>query len=842
MRHFRVDGMSCAACQARVEKAVKSLDGVESVSVSLLTSSMLVEGSSSDSEIIEAVEKAGYSASLKEKQGKERSAKGEETGKDGTGKMLRRLVVSSVLTLILMYFSMGVVMWSWPLPSFLRLSHLSVGIIEMFLSSLVLVINQKFFISGFLSLLRRSPNMDSLVAMGSGASYIWSVYLLLQAANLVSSGETAAAMNSIHSLYFESAAMILTLITVGKTLEMRSRGKTTDALKGLMRLKAEKARIVVDGKETLRDIEDVKVGDIFALRSGDSVPVDGIVIDGISTVDESSLTGEALPVTKEKGARVSCGTINRDGYLLCRAERVGEDTTLSRIIALVEETGASKAPISRTADRVSAVFVPCVIAVSVVTTAVWLIATGGDVSFSLERGISVLVISCPCALGLATPVAIMVATGVGARNGILFKSAEAMENLGKCRTVALDKTGTVTCAEMNVESVMPVGCPEKTLLEALLPLEEKSSHPLSLAVVRYCQGRGILSSGASGLTSVPGKGVKGVVSGKEVVAGNLSFIREYGITDTGYLENLIKKVTDSSLSLILVAREHAFIGLVTVSDTVRKDSKDAVSMLRDLALETVMLTGDNEEAARKVSSIVGIDEYRSSLLPEQKAEEVRRLRKGGLVAFVGDGINDSLPMTESDVAIAVGSGTDIAIDSADVVLMKDSLTDVSAAVNLSRTALRNIHENLFWAFIYNIIGIPLASGVFIPLFGWRLPPMFGALAMSLSSFSVVSNALRINLSDIYRTRGKKRKTHTENKTATEEKDMERTYRVEGMMCHHCEMRVEKALGELPGVTGVKADHEKNTVRVTFEGKADDEAVESVVKKEGYGYGGVSGSI
>ena len=834
MRRFSVGGMSCAACSSRVEKAVSRVDGVKSVSVSLLTNSMNIEGTASDESIIDAVVKAGYTASP-ENGGKSAKEKKEDLTDKEAPKMMRRLVSSVIITCVLMYFSMGALMWGWPLPEFLSLNHISIGIIEMFLASVVMVINQKFFISGVKGIISRAPNMDTLVSLGSGVSFMWSLYPLLDACYRSALGDNKAVMSDIHGLYFESAAMILTLITVGKMLEARSKGKTTDALKSLSKLRSTSARLLKDGKEVETPIESVKVGDIFVVKSGEQIPVDGTVTEGTSTVDESSLTGESMPVEKEKGSSVSSGTINQSGYLVCRADRVGEDTTISRIIRLVEETAASKAPIARIADRVSAVFVPVVLTIALITTVVWLICTHGDTGYSLERGISVLVISCPCALGLATPVAIMVGSGVGAKNGILYKSASALEALGKVKTVALDKTGTLTEGRSSLERVYSVPGKETELLRVALSLERMSGHPLSLAVVKYAAEKGIEPYSTENTVVVPGKGIKGTVNGLDSYCGNLAFISECEIENRDYLDSLNKEISTSSSSLIHVVYGKNLLGLITVADRIRSDSAEAVEMLSDMGLEIVVITGDNEKTAEKICSGLRVDSIISGVLPENKAEEVRKLKAKGSVAFIGDGINDSPALTEADVGIAIGNGTDIAVDSASVVLMKSTLMDAVGAINLSRSTLRNIYENLFWAFIYNLIGIPLAAGVFIPLFGWTLQPMFGALAMSLSSFCVVSNALRLNLTKIYRIH-KREKPEVE--PVKEKRNMTRTMKVDGMMCHHCEMHVENALKTLDGVESAKADHEKGEVSITLTKDVDNSLLSSAVEKEGYEVKGI----
>ena len=826
MRRFIVRGMSCAACSSRVEKAVSKVPGVDSCSVSLLTSMMNVEGTAPDSEIIKAVTDAGYSA---EAEGKKTEKNEDELKDRETPKLIKRLVISVAITCILMYFSMGHMMWSWPLPSFFTLNHISIGITEMFLASLVMVINQKFFISGIKGLLHRVPNMDTLVSLGSGVSFLWSLYLLLDASFQMGKGNMESAMSDIHNLYFESSAMILTLITVGKTLEAKSKGRTTDALRSLSRLKREEATLLMDGKEVVTPIGNVKVGDIFVLKSGEQIPVDGTVLEGKSAVDESSLTGESLPVDKKEGDRVSSGTMNISGYMVCRAEKVGDDTTISQIIKLVEETASSKAPISKVADRVSGVFVPVVMSIALLTALIWLLVSK-DFGYSLARGISVLVISCPCALGLATPVAIMVASGVGARNGILFKSAVSLEELGKVKVVALDKTGTITEGKNSVSRVYSYDGNDNEMIKIASSLERKSDHPLSKAICRYTDERSLVNYEIRDAEVVAGKGIRGYVNGVLTLCGNLNFVEENGISNKEFLDEVNKEVESSGSSLVYVAQKNTLIGLITVADTIKKDSREAVENFRRLGLQVVVITGDNENTAKNICSNLDVDRIISGVLPSRKSEEVRKLKSYGKVAFIGDGINDSPALTEADVGIAIGSGTDIAIDSSSVVLMKSSLMDAVAAINLSRATLSNIHENLFWAFIYNLFGIPLAAGAFIPLFGWTLSPMFGALAMSLSSFCVVTNALRLNLKDIYKVRkGKIR----EDMTIMEKNDMEKVIRVDGMMCHHCEMRVENALLALDGVGSVKADHEEKEVIVTLEKDVSDALLRSTIEKEGY---------
>ncbi len=822
MRRFIVNGMSCASCSMRVEKAVSKVEGVDAVSVNLLTNSMNVEGSASDESIQKAVSDAGYSCFSQEKAEKETLVDKE------TPKLKKRLFSSLLITLILMYFSMGHMMWSWPLPSFFTSNHISIGICEMFLSSIVLVINEHFFISGWKGFRNHAPNMDTLVSLGSGVSFLWSLYLLLDACYRMGLGDAERVMEDIHSLYFESSAMILTLITVGKTLEAKSRGKTTDALQKLSKLKSTSANLLIDGKEVLTEIERVKRGDIFTLKSGEQIPVDGVILKGKSAVDESSLTGESIPIDKEEGDKVSSGTINLSGYLVCRAEKVGEDTSISQIIKLVEETASSKAPISKTADKVAGVFVPVVMTIAFITTIIWLIVSK-DIGYSLARGISVLVISCPCALGLATPVAIMVSSGVGARNGILYKSAASIEENGKISVVALDKTGTITEGKSVVNKVYSYYENEEEVLKTAASLEKLSDHPLSKAVTDYATLHSIETYSVKDAHVVPGKGIEGYIDGKLVKCGNEKFVSS-SIKNVDYLDLLKEKVKKSGTSLIFVLSDNTLIGLITVSDRIKKDSAEAIDDFKKMGLRVVVITGDNENTARNILSPLNVDDIISGVLPERKSEEVRKLKAYGRVAFIGDGINDSPALTEADVGIALGSGTDIAIDSASIVLMKSSLMDAVGAINLSRSTLRNIYENLFWAFIYNAIGIPLAAGAFIHLFGWTLSPMFGALSMSLSSFCVVTNALRLNMTRIYSVKNKIIKSKVKTK---ENYDMERIIKVDGMMCHHCEMRVEKALSEIDGVEAVKADHEKKEVRITLAKNVDESLLKKQIEKEGY---------
>ena len=832
MRMFSVSGMSCASCSNRVEKAVSKVNGVKSVSVSLLTNSMAVEGDCKDEDIIKAVEDAGYKAKSQSKDNKKSSNEDEKLLEDTeTPKMVKRLVVSVLLSLVLMYFSMGVLMWHWPIGSFFTKNHLSIGIIELVLCSLIMVINQNFFISGFKALWNRSPNMDSLVALGSSVSFLWSLYLLLDASYLMGIGEMSSAMKNIHNLYFESASMILTFITVGKTLEAKSKGRTTDALKSLLKLKSKEAVLLVDGKEVITPIENVKKGDVFIVKSGEKVCTDGTVLEGSSAVDEASLTGESLPVEKSVGSKVYASTINQSGYLVCRADKVGDETVLSQIIKTVEETAATKAPISKIADRVSAVFVPTVMAIALVTTAIWLLVTKGNLGYSLARGISVLVISCPCALGLATPVAIMVGSGVGARNGILFKNATSLEELGKARIIALDKTGTITTGHSSVKDVFSVEKgKEGEVLKYASSIEAKSDHPLSKAIIKYQEEKKVESYSSESVTVVPGKGIEGVVNGDKIYCGTENYIKEMGIENVSSLDEMKAKAINTGASLVYVMKNKELLGLITLSDAIKEDSKDAIEELSNMGLDVVVITGDNENTAKAICSDLKVKRVIANVLPTDKANEVKKLKKYGHVIMVGDGINDSPALTEADVGISVSSGTDIAIDSSSVVLMKNSLSDVPAAIKLSRTTLRNIHENLFWAFIYNVIGIPIASGCFIHLFGWELNPMFGALSMSLSSFCVVSNALRLNFVKIYKKSKIKKTTSLLDK---ETEKMEKKMVVEGMMCHHCEMRVENALKNIDGVVDAKADSKSGTVDVKLSKAVSDKELKQAVEKEDY---------
>ena len=839
MEQYNVTGMSCAACSTRVEKAVSKVPGVTSCSVSLLTNSMGVEGTASPDEIIAAVEEAGYGASEKGASSGQQArggsgisiAEAEDSLKDReTPKMKRRLIASLCFLIPLMYFSMGHMMWNWPVPSFLEGNHVAMGLIQLLLTTAVMVINQKFFISGFKGLIHRAPNMDTLVALGAGASYGYSLYALFAMTDAQMRGDAAAVMGYMHEFYFESAAMILTLITVGKMLEARSKGRTTDALKSLMKLAPKTATVVRNGVEETVSIEQVRKGDIFVVRPGENIPVDGIVLEGHSAVNESALTGESIPVDKDAGDAVSAATLNQSGFLRCEASRVGEDTTLSQIIQMVSDAAATKAPIAKVADRVSGVFVPAVIGIALVTMIVWLIA-GETIGFALARGISVLVISCPCALGLATPVAIMVGNGMGAKNGIMFKTAVSLEETGKTQIVALDKTGTITSGEPRVTDMIPAeGVTEEELLLTACALEKKSEHPLARAVLLKAEEDGVAETPeAEDFQAVPGNGLSGKLEGKNVYGGNLKFIRK----NTSILpetEQLAEKLASEGKTPLFFSRDGQLIGIIAVADVIKEDSPRAVKELQNMGIHVVMLTGDNERTARAIGDQAGVDEVIAGVLPDGKESVIRALKKKGRVAMVGDGINDAPALTRADMGIAIGAGTDIAIDAADVVLMKSRLSDVPAAIRLSRATLRNIHENLFWAFFYNVIGIPLAAGVWIPIFGWQLNPMFGAAAMSLSSFCVVSNALRLNWFKMYdASRDKKIRIRKKE----EETTMTKTMKIEGMMCGHCEARVKKVLEALPEVDAAEVSHEAGTAVVTLNAEIDDSVLKKTVEDQDY---------
>ena len=823
MEQYNVTGMSCAACSARVEKAVSKVDGVTSCSVNLLMNSMGVEGTASPESIIAAVEAAGYGASLKNAPSAAKAAQKEEIKDKETPKMKKRLAASVVFLAVLMYFSMGH-MVGLPLPSYFVGDHAAVGLVELLLTVAIMVINQRFFISGFKGLINRAPNMDTLVALGSTAAFAYSVYALFGAIKAQTAGDMQAAMSYMHEYYFESAAMILTLITVGKMLESRSKGKTTDALKGLMELAPKTANIIKDGKEQSVPVERVQKGDIFVVRPGESIPVDGTVIEGTSAVDESALTGESLPVDKQEGSFVSAGTVNRSGFIRCEASRVGEDTTLSQIIKMVADAAATKAPIAKIADKVSAVFVPSVITIAAITIIGWLIA-GRDFGFALARGISVLVISCPCALGLATPVAITVGSGVGARNGILFKTAVSLEEAGKAKTVVLDKTGTVTSGKPVVTDILPAESTSgKKLLEYAYSLETKSEHPLAGAVNLKAEESGSTAREVTDFEALPGNGLVAKLDGKELVGGNLGFISERAQVSAQQRE-AAESLAEQGKTPLFFAYDGKLLGTVAVADTIKEDGAAAIAELHKMGLEVIMLTGDNQRTADAVGKAAGVDRVIAGVMPDGKEKVVRELSEQGKTIMVGDGINDAPALTRADTGIAIGAGTDIAIDAADIVLVKSRLGDVPAAIKLSRATLRNIKENLFWAFIYNVIGIPVAAGVFINLFGWQLNPMFAAAAMSLSSFCVVTNALRLNF---FKTGAK-----PEKKTKEEKKTMEKTLKIEGMMCGHCEATVKKALEELPQVTSAEVSHESGTAKVTLNADISDDALKAVVEAKGY---------
>ena len=831
MEHYTVTGMSCAACSARVEKAVSAVPGVTSCSVSLLTNSMGVEGSATPDAVISAVQAAGYGASLKgAAQSVPSIAEQEDALADHETPVLkRRLIASLGFLIVLMYFSMGHMMWGWPLPSFFDGNHVAMGLIQMLLTIAVMVINQKFFINGFKSLFHGAPNMDTLVALGATASFGYSTYALFAMTGAQVRGDAAAVMSYMHEFYFESAAMILALITVGKMLEARSKGKTTDALKSLMKLAPQTATLLRNGQEVTVPIVQVKRGDVFVVRPGENIPVDGVILEGESAVNESALTGESIPVDKAVGDSVSAATTNQSGFLRCEATRVGEDTTLSQIIKMVSDAAATKAPIAKVADRVSGVFVPTVITIAVITTAVWLLC-GKPIGFALARGISVLVISCPCALGLATPVAIMVGNGLGAKNGILFKTAVSLEETGKTEIVALDKTGTITKGEPRVTDVLPAdGLTESVLLSLAAALEQRSEHPLARAVMLRAEEDKLSISEVSDFRALPGNGLTATLNDEELLGGSLSFISTKADVPQA-LRDKAEALAEEGKTPLLFARGGKLAGVIAVADVIKEDSPAAIAALRNMGIHVVMLTGDNEKTARAIGRQAGVDEVIAGVLPEGKESVIRRLQKQGKVAMVGDGINDAPALTRADIGIAIGAGTDVAIDAADVVLMKSQLSDVPAAIRLSRATLRNIHENLFWAFFYNVIGIPLAAGVWIPIFGWTLNPMFGAAAMSLSSFCVVSNALRLNLFKLHDA-GKDKKI--KKKHHKEETTMEKTMKIEGMMCGHCEAAVKKALEAVDGVASAEVSHTSGTAVVTLSKPVDSAVLKKAVEDKDY---------
>ena len=839
MEQYIVTGMSCAACSSRVEKAVSKVPGVTSCSVSLLTNSMGVEGTASEQEIIKAVTDAGYGASKKgEGTAKTQSSSvsaGEDMLKDRTTPALKkRLIASLGFLIVLMYFSMGHMMWGWPVPGFMKDNHVMMGLLQMLLTIAVMVINQKFFISGFKGLIHRAPNMDTLVALGSGASFVYSTYALFAMTDAQMHGDMDAVMSYMHDFYFESAAMILALITVGKMLEARSKGKTTDALKGLMKLAPKTAVVIRGEKEVQVSIEQVQKGDCFVVKPGENIPVDGEVIEGNSAVNESALTGESIPVDKAVGDKVSAATVNQSGYLKCRATRVGEDTTLSQIIQMVSDAAATKAPIAKIADRVSGVFVPTVITIAVITIIVWLIA-GQSIGFALSRGIAVLVISCPCALGLATPVAIMVGNGMGARNGIMFKTAVSLEETGKMQIVALDKTGTITSGEPKVTDIIPAaGVTEDTLLKYAYALENKSEHPLARAILEKAKEENAGIEEVTGFQALPGNGLTAILDGHTLYGGNHTFISSKVSVD-GDIQKKAEKLAEAGKTPLFFGNEDRLLGVIAVADVIKEDSPQAIKELQNMGIHVVMLTGDNERTAKAIGQQAGVDEVIAGVLPEGKEQVIRKLKEKGKVAMVGDGINDAPALTRADMGIAIGAGTDVAIDAADVVLMKSRLSDVPAAIRMSRATLRNIHENLFWAFFYNIIGIPLAAGVWYPLFGWKLNPMFGAAAMSLSSFCVVSNALRLNLFKMYdASKDKKLKAKKEKKRSKkEDKTMKKIMHIEGMMCGHCEAAVKKALEALPQVDEAVVSHEAGKAELTLNAEIADDVLKKTVEDKDY---------
>ena len=884
MKQYTVTGMSCAACSSRVEKAVSKVPGVTACSVSLLTNSMGVEGDVPPETVIHAVEDAGYGASLKG-QGTAAQAQSASEAEDAlkdreTPVLKHRLIASLGFLAVLMYMSMGHMMWGWPLPHFMDGNHVAMGLLQLLLAGIIMVINQKFFISGFKGLLHRAPNMDTLVALGSGASFIYSTYALFAMTDAQLKGNDTAVMSYMHEFYFESAAMILALITVGKMLEARSKGKTTDALKGLMKLAPKTAVIIRDGVETKVLIEEVKKGDVFVVRPGENIPVDGVVLEGTSAVNEAALTGESIPVDKAQGDPVSAATVNQSGYLRCEATRVGEDTSLSQIIRMVSDAAATKAPIAKIADRVSGVFVPAVITIAVVTTIVWLLA-GQTFGFALARGISVLVISCPCALGLATPVAIMVGNGMGAKNGILFKTAVSLEETGKMDIVALDKTGTITSGEPRVTDVIPSGgVTEKELVSLALSLEKKSEHPLAKAVLLYAKEQQVDAPEAADFQALPGNGLSGTLDGASLAGGSFSYISGH-TTVSAQEQASFERLASEGKTPLCFMKNGRLAGMIAVADVIKEDSPQAVRELQNMGIRVVMLTGDNERTARAIGAQAGVDEVIAGVLPDGKESVIRSLKEQGKVAMVGDGINDAPALTRADIGIAIGAGTDIAIDAADVVLMKSRLSDVPAAIRLSRATLRNIHENLFWAFFYNVVGIPLAAGLWYPIFGWKLNPMFGAAAMSLSSFCVVTNALRLNLFKMHdaskdhpmRKRAEKAankggdkaenagavrtgaedtrsigQTANENETVSKEMQksenqknhinmegitMTKTMNIEGMMCGHCEARVKKALEALAGVESAEVSHEKGTAVVSMSADVADDTLKEAVEAQDY---------
>lgn len=827
MKKFNVTGMSCAACSSRVEKAVSKVEGVQSCSVSLLTNSMGVEGSASDESIIAAVEKAGYGASVAGAE-KKQSAETDQLKDKDTPVLMHRLIASVGFLVVLMYISMGHMMWGWPLPAFFADNHIAMGLAQLLLCVIIMVINRKFFISGFKGLIHRSPNMDTLVALGSGASFVYSVYALFAMTDAQVKGNAELVMSYMHEFYFESAAMILTLITVGKMLEAHSKGKTTNALKALLNLAPKKATLLIDGKETEVTVDKVKKGDVFVVRPGESIPVDAEITDGSTAVDESALTGESIPVDKVVGDSVSAGTINKSGFIKCSATAVGEDTALSQIIKMVSDAAATKAPVAKIADKVSGVFVPVVIVIAVVTIAVWLLC-GQTVGYALARGISVLVISCPCALGLATPVAIMVGNGMGARKGILFKTAASLEEAGKTQIAVLDKTGTITKGEPKVTDIIPLEITENELLQYAYSIETKSEHPLAKAIIVKAEELSLNPYEVTDFKAESGNGLSAEYNGKRIIGGSKKYISSIiGISND--ILSKADKLSEEGKTPLFFMLDNKLLGIIAVADVIKEESPQAIKQLQNMGIKVVMLTGDNERTAKAVGKLAGVDEVIAGVLPDGKEKVVAELKKQGKVLMVGDGINDAPALTSADIGMAIGSGTDIAIDAADVVFMKSKLTDVPAAVRLSRKTLRNIHENLFWAFIYNVIGIPLAAGVWIPLLGWQLNPMFGAAAMSLSSFCVVTNALRLNFFDIT---NPKKDRKIKYKSKKDDNAMTKTMKIDGMMCSHCEGRVKQSLEGLAQVSQAEVSHEKGTAVVTLTAEVSNDVLKKTVEDQGY---------
>lgn len=827
MKKFNVTGMSCAACSSRVEKAVSKVEGVQSCSVSLLTNSMGVEGSASEESIIAAVEKAGYGASVAGAE-KKQSAETDQLKDKDTPVLMHRLIASVGFLVVLMYISMGHMMWGWPLPAFFADNHIAMGLAQLLLCVIIMVINQKFFISGFKGLIHRSPNMDTLVALGSGASFVYSVYALFAMTDAQVKGNAELVMSYMHEFYFESAAMILTLITVGKMLEAHSKGKTTNALKALLNLAPKKATLLIDGKETEVTVDKVKKGDVFVVRPGESIPVDAEITDGSTAVDESALTGESIPVDKTVGDSVSAGTINKSGFIKCSATAVGEDTALSQIIKMVSDAAATKAPVAKIADKVSGVFVPAVIVIALITIAVWLLC-GQTVGYALARGISVLVISCPCALGLATPVAIMVGNGMGARKGILFKTAASLEEAGKTQIAVLDKTGTITKGEPKVTDIIPFEITENELLKYAYSIEAKSEHPLAKAIIVKAEELSLNPYEVTDFKAESGNGLSAEYNGKRIIGGSKKYISSIiGISND--ILSKADKLSEEGKTPLFFMLDNKLLGIIAVADVIKEESPKAIKQLQNMGIKVVMLTGDNERTAKAVGKLAGVDEVIAGVMPDGKEKVVAELKKQGKVLMVGDGINDAPALTRADIGMAIGSGTDIAIDAADVVFMKSKLTDVPAAVRLSRKTLRNIHENLFWAFIYNVIGIPLAAGVWIPLLGWQLNPMFGAAAMSLSSFCVVTNALRLNFFDIT---NPKKDRKIKYKSKKDDNAMTKTMKIDGMMCSHCEGRVKQSLEGLAQVSQAEVSHEKGTAVVTLTAEVSNDVLKKTVEDQGY---------